>query len=279
MFRVGFCLAGISYLAFASVVSRAEDRLVTITIENKTPSYEVEPVIEVFGLPPRAFKKNDQNKFEYNFPVSETDWFNLVNITLRWKGAYLKIDGTKSDFEQFIALRIRRDFPDLFSFPVYFSNDRTLAEMDRLKAIRSINGQFEVYFRGGQIAAFYRDTMGPTHKFSKRAAKIFFLAAIALAEQPRYYVVMSDDAEQSIKNAFPDTSSYSDRANVARSVYWFDLKNVDTYIANGKCSYARLLLDALEDLKASNPEAFKARYDNAGVMKEKRDMIEAHCRP
>jgi hypothetical protein len=269
------------YSAFATA-SSAGTRVVTITIENQSPSFDVLPTIEAFGRPPIQFAKSAQpNTFEYKLTVSENDWFNPVDIKLLWKNAYDKYNGSaRIDFDQRILLRIRRDFPDNFSVPVYFSNNRSQPEMLRLENMQDANQQFEVFFRGHQIASYYRDTLGPEHPYTKRAAKFFFFAAVKLAEIKDYFVIMSDTAERFATDAFGNQSgfNYSERANLARSFYWVDLRRIDNYVAKGDCSTARLILTTLQILKSDEPKAFDAQYGKSPtVLEEKGKLIDTKC--
>ena len=77
-----------------------EGRTVKITIENKTPDFVVEPSIAVFGGDPAAFTKLSDSKFEYQFNVDPSQWFNTVDIKLAWKQAFAEDDGSKADFTQ-----------------------------------------------------------------------------------------------------------------------------------------------------------------------------------
>jgi hypothetical protein len=256
-----------------------EPRSVTIAIDNQTPDVDVSPSIETFGAPSQLFSKSPSGSYEYRFKVSESEWFNNVDIKIAWKNAYLNNDGTKSDFAQRVSLRLRRDFPDRFVFPVYFANKRSQAELTRLEHEKDIDQQFEVFFRASQIANYYRDTLGAKHALTKRAVKLLFLAAVALAEQKNYFVIMNSDAEQMASESFGDT--YANRANLARSVYWSDLKQIDAYAAKGDCARARLLLNAFEALKSSNPAEFSAQYaGNPNVLEAKALIIaKVRCLP
>ncbi len=255
-----------------------EPRTVTITIRNETPKVEVAPSIEVFGSTPKPFTPTAPGTYQYQFPVSENEWFNTVDIKINWTNSYLNNDATTSDFEQRILLRIRRDFPANFSFPIYFSNDRSQAEMSRLEHEHDDNQQFEVFFRGWQIANYYRDTFGAQHPFTKRAAKSFFYGAVQLAEIPAYFVKMSDDAERFTTEVFGGSSIFSDRANVARAVYWSDLKQIDVYVAKGDCATARMILATFQTFKSEDPAGFNAQYGKEpNVLSEKAILISRKC--
>lgn len=256
----------------------AEARTVTISIQNQTPEFTAAPSIEVFGSSSKPFTTSAPNIYEYKFPVSDSEWFDTVDIKVLWKNAYLNNDGSYKDFDQRVLLRIRRDFPSDFTFPIYFSNDRSQDEMSRLEHERDENEQFEVFFRGQQIATYYRDTFGPQHAFTKRAAKIFFYGAVKLAETPAYFVQMSDDAEQFIVDAFGGSSSYTARAELARSEYWNDLKQVDTYVAKGDCATARMILATFQTFKDEDPKAFAAQYGKEPtVLDDKAIIINSKC--
>jgi hypothetical protein len=268
--------------AFATASSADGTRVITITIENHTPSFEVVPIVEAFGRPPIEFNKSaQQNRFEYKLTVSENDWFIPVDIKLLWKNSYDKYDGSaKTDFEQRIVLRMRRDFPGDFLVPVFFSNNRSQSEMLRLENMQDPNQQFEVFFRGHQIASYFSDTLGPQHKYTKRAARFLFFAAVELAETKDYFVFMSDIAKRIATDAFGDQSgfNYSERANLARSFYWADLKRIDGYVAKGDCSTARLILTTLQILQAEDPRAFDAQYGKSpSVLEEKGKLIDKKC--
>jgi hypothetical protein len=273
--RKGAILLGIALSCLLFTSASADDRFVSITIENQTPTFQVAPSIEVFGAPAHAFAEVSPNSFSYRFKVSDSDWFNTANIKLLWKGAFETKDRTKIDFEQRIILRLRRNFPDDFSFPIYFSNDRSQTEMSKLEHESNISQQFKVYFRGWQIAEFFRDANGPQHPLTKRSAKIFFGGAVRLAEEPKYFVIMSDEAEQFATEASLNVSA---RANLARSVYWEDTPIIDSLVAQGQCDIARSLLRALRRLKDSEPDRFAARYPgNPAILDEKERIISSRC--
>lgn len=251
----------------------------TITIENRTPDFELIPSIEVFGSAPKTFLTVSPGVFRHDFQVSEDDWFNKVNIKLLWRQALLTGTEAKVDFEQRLSLRIRNDFPERFSINAYFSNDRSQREMLRLERNGDVNQQFEKYFRGHQIATFYRDTVGADHPLTQRAVNIFFTAAVNLAKEPSYFVIMSDEAEQMAQDTFgAGSQSYGRRATEARSVYWFDLSRIDKYVSKGDCRRANLMLQAFKTLESDDPTAFKARYgSNSKVLAEKSKIVEAKC--
>jgi hypothetical protein len=282
--RLAVIVAIVALYSAFTTASSAATRVLTITIENLTPSFDVVPTIEgAVGDPPIQFVKSAQpNSFEHKLTVSENDWFNEVNIRLLWKNAYDKnlLGQPKTDFDQRIRLRIRRDFPESFYVPVYFSNDRSKPEMLRLENMQDATQQFEVVFRGHQIASYYRDTFAPQNPFAQRAANLFFFAAVKLAETKDYVVVMSDAAEKFAKDSFGNQSAinYSDTANRARSWYWADLKRIDGYAARGDCSTARLILTTLQILKAEDPKAFDAQYSKSPTMlEEKGKIIDGRC--
>jgi hypothetical protein len=255
------------------------NRYSTVTITNQTPDIPMAAVIEIYGKPPEAFKQRQgTNVWAYNFPLKDNSWFNEADIKITWKNAYLNSDGSKKDFEQRIALRLRYDFPSDFDVPVYFSNDRTQTEMDRLEHKNDIHDQFEVFFRGGQIANFYAETNGRTHGFTKRAALISFWAEIKLAENPNYFVIMSNDTEQMTKEALGGSDWVSKRANKARSFYWEDARFVDGLVSKRKCDAARILLDTLRELSLDKTEAkrFAMRIDDPKLLDEK-EIIVAKC--
>src|SRR5262245_48383961 len=101
-------------------------RYTTITITNRTPDVPIASFIEVTGKPLAPFEQRPgQNVWEYRFPLKDSGWFNEADIKIIWKNAYVKGDGSKKDFEQRIALRLRYDFPSDYDVPIYFSNDRS----------------------------------------------------------------------------------------------------------------------------------------------------------
>lgn len=256
-------------------------RYTTITLTNQTPDVPMAAVIEVTGKPPAAFQQRPgKNVWEYKFPLKDSGWFNEADIKIIWKSAYLKSDGSKKDFEQRIALRLRYDFPADFDVPIYFSNDRSQAEMDRLEHLRDINDQFQVFFRGGQIASFYAETSGRQHKFTQRAAKFLFWAAIRLAEYPDYFVIMSADAEQIAQEAF-GSADFANRANLARSFSWEDARYVDGLVGQGKCEAARILLDALRGLAQdeNGARAFAVRHGKNPKILDEKEIIVGRCSP
>jgi hypothetical protein len=255
-----------------------EPRIVTITIENRTPTFQAVPTIEIFGSPPKEFTTVDPQTYQYKFPVADDHWFDPVDIAILWKDAFRNGDEAPKDFEQRIELRIRRDFPSDFSFPIYFSNDRSQKEMSRLEHEQDINQQFEVFFRSHQIASYYSDTLGPTHAFTRRAAKILFYAALKLAEKPQYFVAMSNDAERLVTDAYGGSSSFTALANVARSMYWSDLRQVDAYVTKGDCDTARMILAAFETFKSEDPDSFSAQYGKEpNVLDDKAAIINSKC--
>jgi len=265
------------YCCFGNKAFCDDTRLVTITINNGTPEFELLPSIEVFGQAPEPFIKSDSDTFEYKFRVSDKDWFNPVDIKLVWKGDYQRSDGSKGNLNQRISLRIRRDFPDSFSFPVFFSNSRTQSEMARLEGMKNPNDQFEVFFRSWQIAEYFRGTLANTHPLAKRASKLFFFSSVSLAKIPDYVVVVSEYANQFVDDAFNNDPKYTDLYNDLESVYWFDLPKIDGYVKNGNCNTAQMVLNDLERKKDSEPLAFKLRYgDGSKVLDEKNGLV-AKC--
>jgi hypothetical protein len=268
----------VAALSLGSGLALCEDvRTVTITVENRTPAFDVVPSIEVFGSPPKPFDKAAQNTYVYKFEVPDSDWFKKVDIHLLWKNDFLTANDKKDDFNQRISLRIRRDFPTNFTFPVFFSNSRSRLEMDRLEALTNINDQFEVFFRSWQILSYYRSVLGGAHALSRRAAKILFYSAIRLAEEPDYFVIMSDVAEKHMVESVMDGAIYSERASQARSVYWFDLKLIDGYVKKGDCGTAQLLLAAFQSLKTEDPVAFKLRFKGDSGVLDQKGIIVAKC--
>jgi hypothetical protein len=256
-------------------------RYTTITITNQTPDVPIALFIEVTGKPLAPFKQRPgENVWEYRFPLKDSGWFNEADIKIIWKNAYVKGDASKKDFEQRISLRLRYDFPSDYDVPIYFSNDRSQAEMDRLEHLKDIHDQFEVFFRGGQIANFYAETTGRQHKFTQRAAKFFFWGAIRLAEYPDYFVIMSDEAEQMAQEAFGSTD-FANRANLARSFSWEDARYVDSLVGQGKCEAARILLDALRGLAQDErgAKAFAIRHAKNPKILDEKEMIVAKCSP
>jgi hypothetical protein len=275
---VRFLICVFALLMAACCAHADEGRTVTITVENETPEFTVVPSIAVFGGESQSFTELKENKFEYKFHVDASEWFNFVDIKIEWKKAFLENDGTKSDFKQRIQLRIRRDFPDAFSVPVFFSNARSNNEMFRLENEQDPTDQFEVFFRAWQIAAYYRKVTGVSSSYAARASQILFYAAVALAEQRDYFVEMSDDAEKFVNDAF-GPERFAARANLARSVYWSDLSEVDKFVAKGDCDTAHLLIQALRVLAGQHPEEFTAQYKNApNIIDLKDQLIRTKCK-
>lgn len=268
-------------LAISSIqVMAQEHKTRRITIENSTPNFSVVPTIEIFGKPPETFLGITEGKFEKNFTVAESDWYIPAKIKLAWKRVGTNDDGTMSDFDQRIELRIRKSFPDEYYFKVFYSNDRSQREMRRLENKKDIEDQFEVFFRGIQIARYYRDSLGPKHPLTRRAAKIAFDAAVMLAEYPRYYVVMSDEAESMAANAHEGEEKewFKRRAEEARSVYWFDLLNVDEYLKNGKCNHAQSMILTLKSKRDLEPKLYKRRFDaNPDYLDNKAMSVQSKC--
>jgi hypothetical protein len=255
------------------------DRFTTITIINQSADFEVSPSIEIFGQPAAAFVEAPRNNFSFKFKLSDDEWFNIADIDLVWKNAYLNNDGSKSDFPQRIRLRFRYPFPSNFSFPIYFSNKRSQAEMLRLEHQLDDNQQWENYLRGWQIADYYRKTDDPKYPLSQRASWIFFNAADQLAEKKDYYVVMSQDAIAFEQEAFKDTKNVSNAINTAKSAYWEDLPWVDKLIP-GNCAVARILLADLEKSKTREADLFAIRYPgDPGALDEKLALVNAKCPP
>jgi hypothetical protein len=267
----------ISSVFLIELASATEIRVVKITIENKTPQFQVVPTIEVYGKPPSQFLGVADNRFEVTFPVETNDWYAVANIKITWKHPQ-SVDGISDDFDQRISLRLRRSFPDSYYFPIYYSNDRSKQEMDRLEDMGDIGDQFEVYFRGMQIARYYKANAGPKHPLTRRAAKVAFFAAVKLAEQPKYYVVMSDDAERIASDSQDDAMIYSKRAEEARSVYWFDLAELENYINNNKCEFAQSMIRALQDKRGSEPNLYARRYQaNPLYLDAKINYVQTKC--
>jgi hypothetical protein len=279
MRQVVSCLVGAAALACGFAVSADPDKVIRITVENKTPAYQLQPFIEAVGVQSEAFANPSPNKFEYVLRVSDKDWFHPLAIVVVWKDAYATPDSKKSDLEQRIELRLRRRFPPNYYFPVYFSNDRSQDEMTRLEYARQVTQQFEVYFRSHQIATFYRGTLGPTHALTKRAAKLFFWSAIQLAETPEYFVNVSYEAEKFMTDAF-GAKEFSERATTARSMYWHDLRQVDAFVANGECQDALLIMQALQQRKDESPAEYAERFAaNPSTFDEKVRKVAAKCQP
>jgi hypothetical protein len=88
---------------------------------------------------------------------------------------------------------------------------------------------------------------------------------------------MSDEAEQFTQDAFGETKEFSTRANLARSVYWEDLRRIDQLVKEGKCDVAHMLLTALQMLRDSERDRFAARYSDATVLDEKSKIIASKC--
>ncbi|MBI4595918.1 MAG: hypothetical protein HY730_06005 [Candidatus Tectomicrobia bacterium] len=259
--------------------STASERLVSILISNQTPTYTLSPLIEVFGADAVPFKKKSDTVFVHQFKVSQDDWFNKVNVKVVWKDAYLDTDKKKSDLEQWIILRVRRDFPDKFSILVYFGNNRSRDELTRLEGLSGVNEQFQVYFRAGQIVQFFRQSLGPQDALTKRAAKLWFWSAVKLAEEPKYFVIMSDEAERVAIEAYGGSSGLAERANAARSMYWYDLDEIDNYLARGDCATAKLILMEFKKLMDNAPNIFKIRYGKTpDVLQMKEQRIVQKCK-
>jgi hypothetical protein len=163
-------------------------------------------------------------------------------------------------------------------FLFIFSNDRSQREMDRLEHLSDIHDQFERFFRGGQVASFYAETTGRQSIFTQRAAKFFFWAAVQLAEEKPYIVIMSNAAEQMAKEAFED-EFWEDRAYKANSFRWEDASYVDGLVKGGKCGEARMVMDSLRELAGDEKwaKAFTIRQrTNPDVLNQK-EIILSKC--
>jgi hypothetical protein len=243
-----------------SCPSYADDRYSIITVKNETPNFKLVPTIEIFGSGTYTFSENrESGAFEYRFKLSETGWFNKADIKLLWKDAYINNDGSKTDFPQRVELRLRYSFPPSFPIRAYFNNDRSQSEMFRLEHLSDDNDQWDKFFRGWQIAAYYRATNGLQHPLSQRATTIFFDAADRLAANIEdYIVVMSPDAITFASEAFKMTPGLAKRINNAKSVYWEDLPRLYD-LANNNCTAARILERDLRKAKSKEPELLKLR--------------------
>jgi hypothetical protein len=264
---------------FAASPALGADRFTTISIINQSPDFEVSPSIQIFGQPPAGFVEAPRNNFSYQFKLADDEWFDIADINLVWKRAYINNDNSKSDFNQRIQLRFRYRFPQNFAFPVYFSNKRSQAEMLRLEQQLDPNQQWENFFRGWQIAHYYRNTNGPQYPLAQRASWMFFNAADALAEAKYYYVVMSDDAIKFEQDAFGDarTAIVTPRINDAKSAFWEDLSRVEGLIP-GNCPVARILLTELQKAKDNEPNLFALRYPSApNTLDEKLVLVNSKC--
>jgi hypothetical protein len=254
-----------------------DDRFTTISIINQTPEFQVAPSIEIFGQPAAPFVEQSTNNFSFRFKLADDEWFDIADIKLHWKDAYQNNDGTKSSFDQRIQLRLRYPFPPNFTFNIYFSNKRSQVEMSRLEHQIDDNQQWENYFRGWQIADYYRKTNDPQYPLAQRASWIFFNAADQLAEKKDYFVVMSPDAIAFEQEAFKDTKNVLPRINTAKSAYWEDLPWVDKLLP-ANCSVARILLTDLQAQKIKEPDLFTMRYPSApNVLNEKMTIVNSKC--
>lgn len=257
----------------------AADHFAIIKIDNKSPDFLVSPTLELFGKPPANFIEGPRNHFEANFYLADDEWFDIADIKLEWKNAYLNNDGSKKDFDQRIQLRFRYPFPPSFTFPVYFSNNRSQAEMLRLERQTDDNAQWENYLRGWQIADYFRNTSGPQHPLAQRASWLFFNAADQLAEKNEFYVVMSDDAIAFEKEAFGNTRDVSTQITNGKSAFWQDASWVDRLVP-ANCAVARILIADLQRAKDRDPALFTARYSGEpNLLNEKTTIINSKCPP
>jgi hypothetical protein len=182
------------------------------------------------------------------------------------------------DFEQRIVLRIRQDFPTSYTVPVFFSNDRTGSEILRLENERDKHDQFETFFRSWQIAQFYRETLGERSKYANRASHRLFFAAVDLAEQPQYFVEMSDDAVRFVEEATGDTTSWKQRANAAKALYWADLPLVGDFVNKNDCTKARELLAEFRSLKSNEPIYYGIHFAaQTGILDDVGKIVGAKC--
>lgn len=255
-------------------LSDERERVCTISITNETPNFKVIPTIEIFGKTAKPFVEKSPGNFEYKFKLLEEGWFNPADIKLVWKDADQKNDGTKSDFTQRVVLRLRNTFPPDFTVRVFFSNDRSQKEMSRLEHQKDDNDQWENFFRGWQIAAYYRETLAAEHPLCRRASWIFFNAADQLAERKDYIVEMSEDAIAFEKEAFKN-KDVSGVINRAKSAYWEDLERIHKEI---DCTTARMLLTDLKNAKRKEPDLFKLRYpDVPNKLEDAEEYVESKC--
>lgn len=255
-------------------------RTATITITNESKQHaDVDLTFEAFGNSPQPFTPvPNSNKYELKIPLSAQNWFDTIDIKILWKSAYVSNGNSGADFEQRLVLRLRRDFPDDFSFPVFFSNDRTQKEMGRLENLTDINRQWEVFFRTWQIADYYRNTLGEQSSPAKRVAKDFFWSAVKLAENPRYFVAMSDEAEKFASESVGGSAEFALRANVARSMYWYDVSEIDRLVRSKQCSFADSVLQEFRDLKSQQPDLFRLRYASTPNILDAKAQIVQGCR-
>jgi hypothetical protein len=258
-----------------------QDKFVTINIENQSPEFKLEPTVVLPSGEFGVFQDAGSNKYSYSFKLLESDWFNTADINITWKNAYLNADFSQFDFVQRAELRLRYDFPKDYTMPVFFSNDRTEKEIDRLDAITDKLQQWQPFFRAWQIADFYSKT-SPLHRLARRSATRFLFAADVLAERdmppPQFIVIMSEDAVRFAQNSKVITPALQKRIDTANSAFWEDLPSLDKIAQRGDCAIARSLLAFLQREKRDRPELFRLRYPKEpDALEQKKSIVDAKC--
>jgi hypothetical protein len=249
---------------------------VTISVQNHNPEFKLVPTVVLPSGDLGVFKDAGSNLFSYSFKLLESDWFNVADVSLTWKDAYLNPDNSHSDFPQRAELRLRYDFPKDYTIQAYFSNNRTEKEIDRLDAITDQLQQWEPFFRGWQIADFYSKS-NPLQRLAKRSATRFLFAADVLAERqtppPTYIVIMSDDAIRIGQNSKVITPALQKRIDAAKSAFWEDLPHIDKLVQRGQCTVAQSFLMFLQDEKRDHPDLYALRNPAAPDLLDQKKMI------
>jgi hypothetical protein len=274
-------------LCVVACAATAGDRTVTLILENKS-NFEVSITIPPApNEQPKTFpvSQSSPKRFEYQHNLPDGRWFNRVPITITWNNANLRNNVALASWDQQIVLRMRRDFPKEFYLPIFFSNDRTQSEMDRLERHIDSNNYVklaELFLRGGQIADFYWTTVGPQNSYTRRATWLSFLGSVQLAEFRDYFIEVSDEitsmAEKAHENIPSKKEFILDRAQKARSVYFEDVNWIGRLIDEKDCKGARVLLDSLRQMKEREGKFFELRFPKApNLLEEKEQLVTLRC--
>jgi hypothetical protein len=238
-----------------------DQRSVTIVIQNRSES-DLSPSIRLDSGQSLSFTNESSNTFKANYVIDSDRWFNIVNISLLWKSAYLRSDHMKSDLEQHFSLRLRRTFPDTIVIPVFFSNDRTMKEIARLEELTGDDQQYEAFFRLWQIAQFYRETFTKKHEMTRAAAAEFFKAAEKLARRSKHFLIMNEEATRFAIEAFETERTWAVKADTAGGLYWEDLSIAGDFAKKGNCEMAMQIVEELLTLKSAEPNRFNLAFPN-----------------
>jgi hypothetical protein len=255
---------GLALWLGATEIAMSAERHMALNFQNMSSANAIVQITPDASGVVHQFTNKTPKEFEYDLKLSDREWFYRVPITIIWLDAYVSHGKPLREYRQRIVLRMRRDIPapPLYKFKMYFSNDRSDEEMRRLeKNIDTSDGDLlsELYLRGQQIAEFYSDAPGAGPALKRRAAQLWYEGAIQLAELPRYFVEVSEDAVRLARQTKVDPAGIDKRVVDAQSMYWEDLELVEKMIDDGNCDGATVMLAALRDRKNKEKVYFDAR--------------------